>query len=724
MLPRSPSFLVLTYCLSGAAHAAEQPVGSTERVIVWGVLPNRIEDAPGATGLLDSEDIETLRPYTMHDAFEFMPGVRTLDDDIFGRRSGIGIRGSPSRRSRNVLLLEDGVPINASTYLDASAHYTPPLERLERIEVLKANGQIPYGPLNNHGVINFASKRPTDAPRTDVDVALGTGGANRQHLMHRRTDGALGSVLSYTRFDADGAFDVEDTEFQDFHGALDWELGARHNVRLSGVYFRERSHYDESNLTPQEFALAPRTKRGRFGQEFNTIAVDYFKADVTHDVRLTDRWSASTKAFFTDLDRPRFTVDPGEYDIAALPDLVLVDGDGTFVPGLDGNGQMISRDRHYRTLGIESRMALSGLRTGGAEHTLEWGVRLERHRLDDRRTEGEIGEILTEGNRGVLTRDEQYRADAYSLFVQDIVRSGNWTVVPGVRTEHYEQRRQRVFPTVDPREVHEESIVLPGISALYSGFEDSEIFASVQRGYAPATARGSEFPLVPEVGVNSQVGLRTEIGDIASLELAGFYNVLSNTLVQLPYIDPVTFASVVINAEDSEAFGVDVGLRLNSAAESAHNVYGHLAYNYTDARFTEGLSNGNRVPEVPLHSGSITLGYEHARGFHVSATLTYEGEFFTEPFNIRAPILANEDGEPLGPGDAIDLREPIVLGAVGSRTLLSARASYAVPGTTAKVWIQGRNLTDKNYVADFSNGLRPGAERAVIAGVSMRFGEE
>jgi len=35
--------------------------------------------------------------------------------------------------------------------------------------------------------------------------------------------------------------------------------------------------------------------------------------------------------------------------------------------------------------------------------------------------------------------------------------------------------------------------------------------------------------------------------------------------------------------------------------------------------------------------------------------------------------------------------------------------------------MQGRNLTGRQYIADYTNGLRPGAPRAVIAGVTVRF---
>ena len=84
-------------------------------------------------------------------------------------------------------------------------------------------------------------------------------------------------------------------------------------------------------------------------------------------------------------------------------------------------------------------------------------------------------------------------------------------------------------------------------------------------------------------------------------------------------------------------------------------------------------------------------------------------------------VLANEDGELLDVHDDFDLREPVVLGAVAGHTLLSATASVPVPRTPLTLWLQGRNLTDRLYVTDVANGLRPGAARTVTAGVRLVF---
>lgn len=710
------------FCAAAASLEAQAPPVQPPVVVdVEVIVPGEIADTSGAASVLTDEQLRTLRPFTLHDALRFVPGVRTLDDDVLGRRAGIAVRGAPSRRSRKTLLLEDGVPINASAYLDPSAHYTPPMERLERLDVLKGAGHLLHGPLNNHGIINFRNKRPTLAPETSAVFGLGNLGTFRRHLMHRRTDGPVGLVFAYTGADAQGAFDVEDHRYDDLFGSVDLAMGERHQIGLSSTSFRERSSWDESNLTPQEFAIAPRVKRGRYGEEFNLLALNYTKLDAVHHFRASDRFSMSSRAFLTNLDRPRFAADPGASPVDLLPGLAPEE---PFLPG--ASGRMVGRDRHYRTTGVDARFALSGLRPGGP-HTLQWGLRAEQHRLDDRRRHGEEGQVLAPATRGVMVRHDAYAANAVSGFIESTWQVGTVTLTPGVRIEHYTQSRHPLpsrdaGPEGRPRLEDANTLVLPSLSALLARWTGTSVFANIGRGYTPAFARTAVgFPLDPETGINSQVGVRTTAIRALSVEAAAFYNRLTDTVVQLPFT--IDQQGIFINSEDSRSYGVDAAARVDSASltRDSLNLFLTGVYTFTRARFAGGMLSGNSVPEIPLHTGSLSAGVEHVGGWHASLTIDSSGRFFSDPSNIIPFTLADEDGFILGPGDAFDVREPVVLGRVPGRTLLSGRVSYTVRGTPATIWIQGRNLADRLYVADVANGLRPGAARTITAGVRVVF---
>lgn len=279
---------------------------------------------------------------------------------------------------------------------------------------------------------------------------------------------------------------------------------------------------------------------------------------------------------------------------------------------------------------------------------------------------------------------------------------------PGLRYETYNQYKDTVFRPGSSdegvREKDSNSLFLPGISLLYTGFAQSEIYAGIHRGYAPASARSDEFPLTPETGVNSQLGIRTSAIKGVSLDAAVFHNRIKDTLIR---DDVDEFGDALfVNAADSRITGVDVGARIDSSAFylADYNLFAEAALNYTDARFTTGPLDDNRVPEIPTRAGSFTVGLDHMAGWHLSATVSHLGSFYSDIENTRE---LTSDGE---------------AGKVPSRTLFSARASYKLPTTTdATLWVQGRNLSDKLYISDVQDGIRPGAPRTVVAGATVRF---
>jgi Fe(3+) dicitrate transport protein len=725
---------------AAAQDSASQPEGNPPEagkkvelapVLVEGTFVGAIENTAGAARQLTRDNLDLLKPVTLQESLRAVPGLRIIDDDISGRRSGIGLRGAPSRRSRKVLLLEDGVPINASPYLDSGAHYTPPFQRLDNIEVLAGTGHVIYGPLNNHGIINFRSLSPTAKPQTKLELGYGNDDNYQRHLSHTRTIGDFGIALAYTGADADGAFDTEKSRFDDFYGEVEYRINDRHSIEASATHLRERSNYDESNLTPQEYALAPRRKLGRFGQEFNTIAVNFSKYDVKHQWN-GDDVTVSSRIYTTRTDRPRFTVDPDEIDVDALPAFEYADEATRFVPG--ESGVMISRSRLYNLYGAESRVAVD-FTTGAFSHAVAFGVQVNRSLFDDLETFGDIGEVLSEGNRGnrfgandlAEASLNKYQSTAVAGYVQDAIRHGDLEVTPGVRVERYSVRRELRHEAGDnvfanQRDVN--TLALPSLSFLYSGIAKAQVFANVARGYTPAFARTAEdFPLSPETGIDSQIGFRAAPLPGLRFEAAAFYNVYYDTIVQLPYT--VDSNNIFLNAANSRSVGFDLGIHYQTPGITGSTVraFTDLAYGYARSTFTEGEFDGNRVPETPLHAGSITVGLKGGELWTASLTANHFGSYFSDLLNTRDLTLADEDRQPVEPGDGIEIREVVVLGRVKANTLLSARIGFNVPwsGPKTELWVTGRNLTDKTYIVDIENGIRPGATRTVLGGVTVRF---
>ncbi|MCP5114786.1 MAG: TonB-dependent receptor plug domain-containing protein, partial [bacterium] len=109
-------------------------------------------------------------------------------------------------RSRKVLMLEDGLPIALAPYGEPEMYYSPSIDRMERVEVLKGSGQIAHGPQTVGGVINFITPEPPQKFHGEVDLQGGDHGffTGNGRLGGSNKDRSLGWLVNYLRKQGNG----------------------------------------------------------------------------------------------------------------------------------------------------------------------------------------------------------------------------------------------------------------------------------------------------------------------------------------------------------------------------------------------------------------------------------------------------------------------------------------------------------------------------------------
>ncbi|MDQ8697674.1 TonB-dependent receptor [Hyphomicrobium sp. LHD-15] len=698
-----------------AARAAEGPISP---INAKSVLPDNLQDFSGAASRITSSDLDEQRPANTHEALARVPGVITVTDDGAARHSGIGLRGSPFRRSRKVLVMEDGVPINFSTYLDSSTHYTPPIERIESIEVMRGP-IVNYGPLNNHGVINFRNLSPFGANETVIKAGIGhTEGSDRdinnfRHIHTRQNLGNVGVVASYSGADTGGAWDVEDLGYNDFYGAIGFK-GTNQDLTISGGFFRQRDTYDEDNFDEDEqaafFRYGRNKKKGNEDGYFaaaccydlSSYNADYYRLQIAHNYYVDKDTTISTRLFGNDHERARFyPAEAGDGDVPAT-----YDRDDIYMEG---------RDRRYRNYGADSRVELANRPfLGGLRQDFQAGVRYEEHFFKNQNrvnfdSTGTTGVVLDFDNKGAPDGlADKLEAKSFAAFAQTAIHiTPTFTLTPGVRLESYEID----FKSEDYSGSADYTHVLPMLAFSWNAANRTTVYGGYHRGLTPHIIRdvlddADDF-VAPdeEIGDNFELGVRTTAVRGLTLDMAYFHNRIDN------YQFGESFQSqsgdrVFSSLDEVSINGFEIYSRLDSKPFTGGpwNFFGEAVYTYADAEIEKGINEdgdsvaGNRVPESVRHFANLTLGVEHKIGWDASVTWTHRGAYHTDA-----------DNTPYAEG-----------GLVPDVWLLSARSNLKVTEQLS-LFVAGQNLTDEFYISDRSDGMKPGQGRTVMGGFTLKF---
>jgi Fe(3+) dicitrate transport protein len=702
------------YPPGGQGAAARAATGPTSPISpTRGIVPANLSTFSGSASRVTKTDLDEQRPQDNHEVLARIPGVQTVNDDGMARHSGIAIRGSAHRRSRKVLVMEDGVPINFSTYLDSSTHYTPPTQRIESVEVLRGP-VVSYGPLNNHGIVNFRNLNPFGANETVIEGALGkTSGSdkslnNYRHTHTRQNIGNVGVVASYSGGDAGGAWDLEELGYNDFYGALGFR-GSNQDLTISGGFFRQRDRYDEDNFggTQADFFRFRRNKAagaaaGNFASEccyeWSNYNADYYRLQAAHNLYLSPNTTISTRVYGNDHERARFYVaEDTETPVDAI---------------------MEGRDRRYRNWGADSRVEFANLPLfGGMKHDVQAGVRYEQHFFDNKNREGDPNERLDWDNRGEFDGPiQRLEADSFAAFVQTAIHiTPRFTLTPGVRFESYDFS----FNDPDAPEFNgsaDYNHVLPMLAFSWEALPKSTLYGGYHRGLTPHIVRdlleGDDLAgfVAPseEIGDNFEVGLRTTAIRGLTLDGAVFHKNIEN--YQFGEAFQLGGDRVFSALDEVEFTGFELYGRLDSRPFTGGpwNVFGEATYTYTDSEIISGANgegdpvDGNDVPESIRNFAHLTLGIEHARGWDASVSWTHRGYYFVDADN--------------SPADPDDTEE----GKVDDVWLLSARSNLKVTDQLT-LFVSGQNLTNEFYVVDRADGAKPGVGRTYWGGFKYKF---
>ena len=707
--------------LSGSIVAQE---ASLPKVTVTGtsILPSSVENLPGSFSVMTREQIEARNPFSIIETIREIPGLHVVSEDVAGTHLNIGLRGLNPRRSSRTLLLEDGAPtVFFAPYGDPSAHYSTPIERVERIEVLKGSGQILYGPQTMGGMINFVTRPvPTNGTAGSVKITGGNNGYYDGYFNVGTGNENGGFMVDVLKKRGDGIRTEHGFDLQDV--ALKGQFKISQVQRITGKYsnFQEDSRFSETGLTSTEF-LSTRYK-GTFANAADAaerFTMTRNTAQVVHEWDLNSDMKLSTQFYYSQTDRASRRsrefeedgVSPGKYGM----------NDAAFAV----------RPRTYEFFGIEPKLEVKH-NTFGMQNQAIFGFRYHQEKIDRKKFD------LTGSLSGAETPNERLTADVKALayYAQNTFFNGDWSFTPGLRIEDVTSKKVLSdganFGTVQSSLTTSKLQALPGFGFTWNGLKKSTVFGGIHRGFAPPRPDrdidGSTLQRVtPELSTTTELGIRSSVLESGYVESTLFNMDISDIVVQS--------GGVFRNEGKAQHTGFEVAGKINfgELTGKKNNYYASLSYtNLFIAKFKDSgqvggegedgygsYAAGNRLPYAPKHTLALNLSYEDQQGFIGRVGVTHISQQFANTDNYRGTTPAGYCGI-LNDGTT-GQDNCGLFGEIPALTLVNASMSYAPKGQKVTYFMSGENLTDKKYFSSRANGLQPGRGRMIFAGMRYSF---
>ncbi len=670
--------------------------------------PESLSEIPGSIERLDAQALENSRVLNFAEALRKISGVNVRDEEGFGTRPNIGIRGTNPTRSTKVLLLEDGIPLSYAPYGDNASYYHPPIERYESIEVLKGSGQIAYGPQTIAGVVNYLTPNPTEKPTFELKLLGGNREFFNGSFQGSGTIGKTGIITSFTRKQGDGARDNVDSEINDVSTKIVRTLNDKNVVTFKFTYYGENSNVTYSGLTEAEFAANPRGNP--FKNDF--FFADRFGFSTSHTALLSEK-AVLTTNFYTNYFKRHWWRQSS--NSSQRPNRLNLDPDCLSFADLNTTCGNEGRLRDYTTVGIEPRFTYNYDAGRLFRGELQTGFRIHWEHQDRLQLIGDRPDSRT----GIPAEINIRRNQAYSAFVQNRFVFGDFAVTPGVRIEKIDIERENLL--VQPNAFGKTDVteVIPGIGVAYSGLPRTTIFGGIHRGFSPPRAEdiisntGGVVELDPEESINYELGFRTN--PIRGTRLEGTYFRLDYDNQVIPASLAGGIGAVLTNGGKTLQEGFEFSAQVDSSAffGSRHNVYLRTAYTWIPTAEFRGERfsaidktvsiTGNRLPYAPKTLMTTAIGYSHARGFDGFIEGVYTGRQFADDLNTVDPTPNGQRG------------------AIGSQTYFNATANYKIETWKTTFFVTVKNIFDRLSIVDRTRGIYPSTPRLIQAGLKMNF---
>jgi len=704
-----------------------------------------MRNLPGSAAYVDKMELKALAPISGNEVFRRVTGLNVVDEEGAGLRLNVGVRGLDPDRSRNVLILEDGIPVALAPYGEPELYYTPNMDRMAGVEVLKGSGSILFGPQTIGGIVNYVTADPPDSSQTTFNLRGGQGGYFSASAGYGNTVGNTGFLVNFQRKQVDN-LGMTDFTINDFTTKFKFKMSEKASIGIKLAAYDESSNATYVGITQAMYDQG--------GSDFLRIAphdkltVRRYSASINHEYKFNQKLILQTTGFgYTttrDWKREDFSnTRPNNFE-------GIVHGDESLPGGaIYMRDRASNRNRAFEVAGLETKLK-SIYNIGSVKGVLDVGGRYLYERAFEQRINGANAQV----NSGQLVEDEIRTGNALSAFAQNkLILSEKLTFTAGLRMEQFDYERnilRRAYGGVvrDTNIVANSNVlaIIPGAGLNLNLNDNLSIFTGIHRGFAPPRTKdaintgGVPLDLDAEDSWNSELGARFKHSDYLFLEVTGFMMNFKNQII------PVSLSSGglgtgLINGGATRHNGVEGAITIDfgKLAQSKWNFALNFNATFINATIADDRDEiisinkvtndttfanikGNRTPYAPSYILSSAFTVQAPFGLGVRITGNYTGKQYTDLLNTTdvMPIIEMAQANP--DMRYVQANANGTIGEMPAYMILDATLWYDIPKTKASFNLSVKNITNERYIVSRRpQGIRVGIPRFITAGFSYAF---
>jgi Fe(3+) dicitrate transport protein len=729
--------LILSY---GVISAQNKPLDSIQTLdevllktnVIFG-NKYQAQNRTGSSYYLSPKELKKFNYTDINRALRTVPGVNIYEEDGFGLRPNISLRGTSPERSSKISLMEDGVLIAPAPYSAPAAYYFPSVARMEAVEILKGSSQVQYGPFTTGGAINMVSSVIPNTFRGKIKARTGSFNSNQIQVNLGDAKPTFGYVIEYLNFNSDGFKNLPDnsnTGFDKNDIVAKFRMNSKtdaviqQSLEMKFQYADEVSNETYLGLTESDFDTSPLNRYA--SSQFDRMVNDHIQFALTHQLDFSKSLRITTNAYYNGFSRNWYKLNDIVYNDSKVGIADILENPNEFpdyfsiingTSNSDDDALLLkANNRDYYSKGIQTKLDYhwSG---NQVFHDLEIGARY--HYDEEDRFQWVDGYNISSGVMNLTSKGQPgtdanriSSAKAFASYLLYKLKYKNLTVTPGLRYENIILTREDYGKNDTDRSGNNLSIrenkvdvFIPGIGFNFKFRQDLSIFGGIHKGFSPPS---NQVGQKPEESINYELGTRFNLFGLRG-EFVSFYNSYSNLLGSDLAATGGTGSLEQFNAGEVNVKGIEFLINYDPF-ELNDNLSLPITFGYTltDSEFLNSFGSdddlwgevtaGDELPYIAKHqfNTSISLNYKK---FEINLNGRYNGAFRTTAGTEK---ITNANG-------------------VTSNFIVDASAIYHLTDylnlTTNII-----NLFDTTYVVSrVPSGLRPGHPFGAYAGLEFNF---